>query len=140
MKFHVTPVEVRLSEVDAFGVVWHGRYVEYFEVGRTDLLRRHGLSAADLRASGYFPAVVHLECDLLATAHLEERLIVRSRPIREETAKLSIQFEIGRAEGAEIVARGRTTQVLLDSRGVLLYRFPEGVAEKVEALLAAYAS
>ena len=47
-----TRVTVRLSEVDPFGVVWHGNFVSYFEVGRTRLLGRLGLSAARLKAEG----------------------------------------------------------------------------------------
>ena len=130
-----TRVTVRLSEVDSFGVVWHGRYVSYFEMGRTDLLKRFGLSAAQLRKAGYFPAIVQFRCDLLAPGREEETLLVRVLPERSEAAKLTLRYEIIREEGKEVVARGSTTQVLLDSRGVLLYKFPPEIREKVDALL-----
>lgn len=130
-----TCLKVRLSEVDPFGVVWHGRFISYFEAGRTDLLARFGLSAAQLREAGYFPAIVRYECDLLAPARDEESLIVRSWPERSEAARLALHYEITREAGGEIVAKGSTTQVLLDSRGVLLYRFPAEIQKSVDALL-----
>lgn len=133
MELNEVQLKVRLSEVDSFGVVWHGRYVTYFEVGRTALLERFGLSAAQLREGGYFPAIVHLQCEMISPARDEQILRVRTRPEPSETAKLILSYEISREEGA-IVARGVTTQVLLDSRGVLLYRFPPDVQEKVDLL------
>ena len=135
MRFHETPLRVRLSEVDAFRVVWHGRYVEYFEVGRTDMLEGYGLTAAGLGEAGFFPAVVRMECDLLSPARDEDRLVIRSRPERHDSAKLTIRYEIVRQGSGEAIARGRTTQVLLDERGVLLYEFPEAIASRVQTLL-----
>jgi acyl-CoA thioester hydrolase len=135
---HETRVTVRLSEVDSFGMVWHGRYWAYCEVGRTDLLRRHGLSAAQLREGGYHPAIVRMECDLLAPAWEEEILIVRTRPVRSDAAKLEIRYDVIREDGRETLARASTTQVLLDGRGVLLYRFPPEIGERIESLLGTF--
>ena len=75
-----TRIQVRLSDVDAFGVVWHGRYISYFEAGRTDLLQRFGLSAAQLKDEGFFPAMVSFQCDLLSPARDEQSLVVRCWP------------------------------------------------------------
>lgn len=138
MDHHETRLVVRLSEVDAFGMVWHGRYWAYCEVGRTDLLKRHGLSASQLREAGYHPAIVRMECDLLAPAREEEVLVVRTHPVRSDAAKLEIRYEIARGDGGEPVARASTTQVLLDSRGVLLYKFPPDIGEKIESLLGSF--
>ncbi|MCZ6602515.1 MAG: thioesterase family protein [Planctomycetota bacterium] len=132
-----TRLEVRLSDVDAFGVVWHGRYISYFEAGRTDLLRRFGLSAAQLKEEGFFPAIVSFQCDLLSPARDEQSLVVRCWPEPSEAARLTLRYEIVREDDGELVVRGTTTQVLIDSRGVLLYRFPPAVKERVEALLSA---
>ena len=40
MKYHETSLQVRFYEVDAYGVVWHGHYVGWFETGRNDLTQQ----------------------------------------------------------------------------------------------------
>jgi acyl-CoA thioester hydrolase len=139
MRGEETRVRVRLSETDLFGMVWHGRYVSYFEVGRTALLGRFGLSASRLHERGLHPAIVRFDCELLAPARDEEVLVIHCRPEACEAAKLVLRYEITRESGGEVIARGSTTQVLLDSRGVLLYRFPPDIQEQVDKLLSSYA-
>ncbi|MBI2497261.1 MAG: acyl-CoA thioesterase, partial [Opitutae bacterium] len=43
-------IRVRYAETDMMGVVYHGNYLPWFEVGRTQLLRDHGLVYRDLEA------------------------------------------------------------------------------------------
>lgn len=42
----------RYSETDQMGVVYYGNYAAYFEVGRVELLRKLGVSYAQLEADG----------------------------------------------------------------------------------------
>ena len=38
MKSHQTKVKVRYGETDQMGVVYHGNYAQYFEIGRIEWL------------------------------------------------------------------------------------------------------
>ena len=49
----------RYSETDQMGVVYYGNYAAYFEVGRVELLRKLGISYAQLEADGTMLPVVH---------------------------------------------------------------------------------
>ena len=40
MKFHETRLKVRFTEVDLYEVVWHGHYLNWFEVSRNELARQ----------------------------------------------------------------------------------------------------
>jgi acyl-CoA thioester hydrolase len=44
MKEHEFKVRVRYSETDQMGVVYHGNYAQYFEMGRVEWLRNTGIS------------------------------------------------------------------------------------------------
>src|SRR5438874_1282369 len=54
-------LRVRYAESDAMGVLHHSRYFEYFEIGRTELLRQAGFRYRDLEARGILFVVVTLE-------------------------------------------------------------------------------
>ena len=44
MKDHQIQVRVRYSETDQMGVVYHGNYIPFFEMGRVEWLRNKGVS------------------------------------------------------------------------------------------------
>ena len=53
MSLHSTSrVRVRYAETDQMGVAWHGHYLAWFEVGRTDLLRTQGVTYRELEEGG----------------------------------------------------------------------------------------
>ena len=135
LRWHETPLRVRLSEVDSFGVVWHGNYVKYFEVGRTDLAREFGLTAQAIKDLGYFPPVVAFSCKCMESAKDDDELTIRTRPRPLiEAAKISFDHEVCRNDGT-VLARGHTTQVILDERNVMLYHLPDEIRSRLERLI-----
>src|SRR5712675_883134 len=59
---HTITIRVRYPEVDAMGFLHHSRYLQYFEMGRIELLRSLGHSYAELESAGLFFVVVKVEC------------------------------------------------------------------------------
>jgi acyl-CoA thioester hydrolase len=55
-------IQVRYAECDPFGYLHHAKYFEYFEVARTELLRRRGISYRECEEKGVFFVVAKLEC------------------------------------------------------------------------------
>ncbi len=55
-------VRVRYAETDQMGVVYHSNYIIYFEIGRTEAMRRIGITYAELEKRGYALAVVETGC------------------------------------------------------------------------------
>jgi acyl-CoA thioesterase FadM len=67
-----TTVRVRYAETDTMGVVYYGNYLTYFEVGRVEFLRQHGLPMSEVdrkRASFLFRYEIRQEetGDVVAT-------------------------------------------------------------------------
>ena len=71
-------VRVRYSETDKMGVVYHGNFVPYFEIGRVELMRSIGLVYKDLEAEGILMPVVHLEIDFKHPALYDEEITIET--------------------------------------------------------------
>ena len=135
MRFHETCITVRFNEVDSYQVAWHGHYVAWMEVGRNDLAREFGLDAESLCSAGYYAPVIALEIKYLRPSRFNEELRVRTSPRRTETATIVFETVIVGSDGSP-VARGTTTHALTDLAGVIQYRLPDAVAERVARMLA----
>ena len=57
MKGNSRVVRVRMTipfhHCDPLSVVWHGRYLEYFELARTELFASHGIDVLQIRDLGF---------------------------------------------------------------------------------------
>lgn len=135
MHCHETTLRVRFNEIDAYHVAWHGHYVAWMEVGRTELAASFGLDADQLAALGYLAPVVHLELKYLKPARYGEELRILTSVLRRETPTLEFTCRIIGADG-NLCASGRTVHALTDREGVLQYRLPAQVAERLACLLA----
>jgi acyl-CoA thioester hydrolase len=128
--------EVRFPEVDAYGVVWHGHHVEYFEVARNALCAAAGLTPAEALALGYKVPIIRFDVAVKRSARLDDRLEVSCLLRAPETAKLVMEYAVRRLPSRELLAEGSTEQVLLNPSGELLLTFPAPVRILVERILA----
>jgi len=135
MTYHETPLVVRFNEVDAYNVAWHGHYVNWLEIGRNDLAGRFGLDAAQLGEAGYLGPVIALELKYLAPARFKDRLTVRTTVRPSETATLVFASEIVAEDGRRL-ASGVTTHALTDLLGVMQFKLPPVVAERLARMTA----
>ncbi|WP_372638172.1 acyl-CoA thioesterase [Fodinibius sp.] len=62
----------RYGETDKMGYVYYGRYLEYFEESRTEMIRSLGFSYARLEDNGVMLPVVHTEVDYKAPVFYDE--------------------------------------------------------------------
>lgn len=128
--------EVRFPEVDSYGVVWHGHYVQYLEVARNALCTAGGLSPAATLAAGYKAPITKVSLDLKRSARLEEKLEVSCLLVPPRVARLEMDYEIRRASDRALLGTGHTEQVILAPSGELLLTLPKPVKELVERILA----
>ena len=52
-----TQVRVRYKDTDTMSVVYYGNYLTYFEVGRVEFLRQHGLPMSEVNTRVHLPVV-----------------------------------------------------------------------------------
>lgn len=135
MKFHETNITVRFNEIDAYNVAWHGHYVAWMEVGRNDLAGRFGMDACQLGELGYLGPVVGLEIKYLSPARFNDRIVVRTSLLPSETATLVFLNEIVAEDGRRL-ASGVTTHALTDLSGVMQFRLPSVITERLDRMKA----
>ncbi len=136
MGWHETALRVRFHEIDEYGFAWHGHHLSWFEVGRTDLVRRFDLTPTILRQEGLLVPIVRLEVDYREPARADEELLILTSLEPPRTAALTFLSEIRRQKDRHLLAQGRTTQVPIRNSGELLYRLPPTIATRVQAMAA----
>jgi acyl-CoA thioester hydrolase len=134
MRYHETSLQVRFYEVDAYGVVWHGHYVGWFEAGRNDLTQRYQVGPLQLKESNLLAPVVDLDCQFKLPATFGHSVLIQTTMERTEVAKLIFRYRVVDPENGKVLATGSTTHVLTDLKGNLFYRIPQEVFEKIEAM------
>jgi len=131
-----TPETVRFNEVDQWQIAWHGHYVAWFEVGRLALLKQFDLTPEQMVALGYIAPVIRLECDYKVPARTGDEILIRTRVAKPEIAAIEFHFEILRRADRTLLARGSTTQVLLTTENVMIYKITGEIGRRLNELIA----
>lgn len=97
------------------GVVHHATYINYFEIGRTELFRSHGGDYREFESRGLFFVVVSLECKYKLPAKYDDILTVTTRQTRMTPAKLEHEYRITR--GDELIVTGKTVLACINEQG-----------------------
>lgn len=112
-----TTIRVRYAETDQMGVAWHGDYLAWFEVGRTDLLRGCGCTYRDLETQGLRLPVIEVQARFLRPARYDDVLEIRTRVTELRKVRVTFAYEV-RREGTEgPLATGSTSHAVLDREG-----------------------
>lgn len=108
------PLEIRFSEVDSMGVVWHGHYAIYFEDAREEFGKKYDLGYLMMYDKGYFEPLVELTFKYKRPLiyGMKPEIYLVYRPC--ETAKIVFDYEIRDPKTKEIYATGHSEQVFMD--------------------------
>jgi acyl-CoA thioester hydrolase len=94
------------------GVVYYGNYLTYFEVGRVEYLRAHGLPMSEVNLKVHMP-VVEATVRYVKAARLDDLLDVRCWISERRRASFRFEYEILDEAGAR-VATGFTLHACQD--------------------------
>ena len=104
-----TEVRVRLPETDAMGVVFHGNYFTYLEVGRVDYLANLGLTEGNRPIRDFENVVVQAHLDFRSPARLHDPLRIDVCTSEIRTSSFTFSFRLRHRAENRIVALGHTT-------------------------------
>jgi acyl-CoA thioester hydrolase len=110
-----TQVTVRYAETDMMGVVYHGSYLPWLEIGRTTLIKEMGLSYRQLELDGYFLPVLEVGVKYARPALYDDTVTIittlRERPV----LRIRLEYELRRGE--EMLATAETVHAFIDRSG-----------------------
>jgi acyl-CoA thioester hydrolase len=133
MDFHEIKIRVRYAETDQMGVVYHGNYAQYFEMGRVEWLRNLGLSYSVMEKQGVMLPVVSLSMNYKKPAHYDDLLTVRTIFKKQESVKIEFDYEIFNEEG-KLLTTGNSVLVFVDMKTGRPVVPPEYVKVKIGPL------
>jgi acyl-CoA thioester hydrolase len=113
-----TAIRVRYAETDQMGVVYHGNYFTWFEVGRVDFCRQLGLEYKQMELKDdTFIVVADAHCRYKHPARFDDLLIIRTTVLMAHRRTLKFGYEIVNPNTKELVATGETMHVFCDRQG-----------------------
>jgi acyl-CoA thioester hydrolase len=115
---HTTQLRVRYSETDQMGTFYNSRALEWFECGRTELMRnRLGMSYAALEEKGVFLPLVEAHLEFQGGARYDDPLRIASTVEFSGRAKLRFEVQITQNGSGKPVVRGYTVHAFMDAQG-----------------------
>ena len=125
---HVRLERVYFEHTDFSGVVYHARYLDFLEHGRSDYVRMLGVHHSDLQEQGLAFAVHRMEIDFLGAARIDDVLAIETDRGQLSGARLAFAQRIRR--GDDLVLRAEVTVVMVAPDG-RPKRFPREVIERL---------
>jgi acyl-CoA thioester hydrolase len=105
----VLQLRVRYSETDQMGTFYNSRALEWFECGRSELMRRKlGMSYAALEGRGVFLPLVEAHLEFQGGARYDDLLEITSTVDIAGRARLRFDVQIHHAESLKPVVLGYT--------------------------------
>ena len=115
MKEHEIKIRVRYSETDQMGVVYHGNYAQYFEMGRVEWLRNMGISYKWMEDNGIMLPVVSLTMNYKKPARYDDLLTIKTKMLKLSSVKIEFDYEITN-EDNELLTTGYSVLVFVDMK------------------------
>lgn len=108
------PFDIRFSEVDSMGVVWHGHYAMYFEDAREEFGKKYHLEYLFMYDQGFFEPLVELTFKYKKPLiyGMKPEITITYRPT--EAAKIVFDYEIRDTATGEVYVTGHSVQVFMD--------------------------
>ena len=130
---HRHHARVYFADTDFSGVVYHARYLEFFERGRSDFLRLAGVHHTELAAGLHGEKLVwvvrRMEIDFLGSARIDDILTIDTRTEKITGARIFMAQQIAR--GGTVLVEAKVEAAIVSDSG-RPRRFPK---EWVEAFM-----
>ena len=130
MKIDEIQIRVSYGETDQMGVVYHGNYALYLEMGRIEWLRKLGVSYKKMEENGIMLPVVSMSLNFKKSACYDDLINVKTQLKNQPTAKIEFDYEIYN-EKLELLTTGNSILVFVDMKTSRPTVPPEYVNEKL---------
>ncbi len=130
MNSHTISLRIRYGETDQMGVVYHGNYVQYLEMGRIEWLRNLGISYRDMEESGIMLPVVSISLNYKKSARYDDLIHVKTQLKKLPTVAIEFDYEITDENGA-IITLATTKLAFIDMKTKKPMRCPKYILDQL---------
>ncbi|WP_075343252.1 acyl-CoA thioesterase [Tenacibaculum agarivorans] len=130
MSENYSNLRVRYAETDQMGVVYHGNYAQYFEIGRTEWLRSLGVDYKYMENNGIMLPVIVLNCNFKKSAFYDDVLTIKTTLKKTPSVKIEFDYEITN-QNNELLCTGNTTLAFIDMNTKRPTRCPDYILDKL---------
>ena len=123
MKETRTEIRVIYAHTDQMMGVYHSRFLEYFEIARTEMLRNRGYTYKELEESGFMLPLVEAHINYKYQAKYDDILKIRSYVDGDARVVLKINYEVYKED--KLICDGYTKHVFVKSKTFKVTRTPE---------------
>ncbi len=127
-----TQIRVRYGETDRMGVAYYGSYSVFYEVARTDMLRKIGLSYKEMEDKGIILPVIHLNVHYYLPALYDEMITIKTYMKNKPGVRIHFEYELFNAEN-KLINKGETTLAFVNKKTGRPTKAPEYFMEKIAA-------
>jgi len=130
LKNSLTKTRVRYSETDQMGVVYHGNYAQFFELGRTEWLRKLGVTYKDMEISGIMLPVISLNCNFIKSAKYDDLLTIETILVKKPLVKIEFDYKITN-QNNELICTGNSVLAFINTNTQKPTKCPDYLLERL---------
>lgn len=132
---HIFEQKVFYSDTDAYGVVWHGSYLRWLEMGRVGLCEAMGHNLTNLMNHDIVLPVVNLNIKYKMSAKLEDEMIIETEISDFKGFTVTFKQSIKSKETGKTFIEADVVVVAIHNDGKLYRKMPEILAKSFEEVL-----
>ena len=121
MSTHDTELSVRYSETDQMGRVYYSRYLEWFEMARSEHLKAIGFPYSEMEKQGIFLVVADTYIKYLRPAKYEEIIIIKTTIKDASKASVTFEYEVTNEKTKELLATGSSKLASVTKDGKITF-------------------
>lgn len=130
MDFNEISFRVRYGETDQMGVVYHGNYAQYLEMGRVEWLRSMGISYKAMEENGIMLPVIALNIKFKKSAVYDDLITVTTYIKKKPMVKIEFDYEIRNQEG-DLLIEANTVLAFMDMKSNKPVKCPDYILDKL---------
>ena len=123
-------IRIRYGETDQMGVVHHGNYALYLEMGRTEWLRTFGISYSEMEKEGVMLPVISMSLNYKKSAYYDEIVKVKTQLKKTPSVKIEFEYEITN-EAGDILVEATTILAFINMKTKRPMKCPDYILDKL---------
>ncbi|MDO6597164.1 thioesterase family protein [Oceanihabitans sp. 2_MG-2023] len=130
MKDNEIFIRIRYGETDQMGVVHHGNYALYLEMGRTEWLRTFGISYSQMEKEGVMLPVISMSLNYKKSAYYDEVIKVKTQLKKMPSVKIEFEYTITN-EAGDILVEANTVLAFINMKTKRPMKCPNYILDKL---------